>query len=193
MAAGQKGAGQGTGSKDQDALTAFAEELKAWRAARGWTQGELGAEATHPNVTEDQVAERLAARISRQGILARSKPPRVWLLLYQPVLCNLVGSPQTMYDQILRVVGASRRPNITVQVLPTGLHAALKGSFHIAENVGVAGAAYMEDVMDGRTTQNPETLNELSERFRYLQIEAMNPSASRDFMEKVAKETWIET
>ena len=297
MPAAQKAAGHGagnsTGSKDQDALRAFAEELKAWRAARGWTQAELGAAisysesmiaqveacykppvmqmaealdrvfatpgyvqagpgkddspgtfmrlatrirkmsfpiafrpftdaeeeatalfvfepalfpglfqtepyaravlATHPNVTEEQVTERLAARISRQRILARPKPPRIWLLLYQPVLTNPVGSPQTMYDQILKVADAARKPNVTVQVLPTGLHAALKGSFHIAENVGVASAAYMEDVMDGHMTQNPETLSELSERFRYLQIEAMTPSASRDFMKKVAKETWSET
>ena len=141
----------------------------------------------------DQTAGRLAARISRQDILAQPQPATYLAALYQPVLYTLVGSPQTMYGQILRVVEASRRPNVTAQVLPAGLHAALKGSFHIAENVGVASAAYIEDVTDGRTTQDPETLNELSERFRYLQIEAMNPSASRDFMEKVAQETWIET
>ena len=54
MAAGQKGAGQGAGGKDQDALVAFAEELKAWRAARGWTQGELGAAV---NYSESMIAQ----------------------------------------------------------------------------------------------------------------------------------------
>jgi len=33
--------------KDQDAISAFAEELKAWRAARGWTQGELAAKVNY--------------------------------------------------------------------------------------------------------------------------------------------------
>src|SRR5215813_1549591 len=54
MTAGQKGAGHGVGGKDQDALMAFAEEVKAWRAARGWTQGELGAAV---NYSESMIAQ----------------------------------------------------------------------------------------------------------------------------------------
>jgi hypothetical protein len=53
--------------------------------------------ATHPGATAEQVAERLAARMSRQGIVARDNPPRIWVLLYEQVLHNLVYSPQTMH------------------------------------------------------------------------------------------------
>jgi transcriptional regulator with XRE-family HTH domain len=290
MTAGQKGAGQGTGSKDQDALVAFAEEVKAWRAARGWTQGDLGtavnysesmiaqveacfkpatmqlAEAldrvfatpgytrtepgkpgtpgtfmrlaarirkmsfpvafrpftgfeeeatalfifehalfpglfqtedyarylltTYPGATPGLAAERLAARVSRQEILTRDNPPRVWVLLCEPILYTLVNSQQTMYSQIIRMVEASRRPNVTIQVLPAGLHVAAKGDFHVAEVNGTPAAAYTEDATDGRTTQDIATLNVLSERFRYLQTEAMTPGVSCEFMEKVAEERW---
>jgi transcriptional regulator with XRE-family HTH domain len=301
MAAGQKGAGQGAGQgvgqsvggRDQDALVAFAEEVKAWRAARGWTQGELGAAvnysesmiaqveacfkpatmqlaealdrvfatpgyakaepgtpgtpgtfmrlaarirkmsfpvafrpftdaeeeattlyvcetayfpglfqtedyayeqlATYPNATPDQITERLAARISRQAIMARDSPPRIWVLLYEPVLRFQVGSEQTMQGQLRYMMDVSSRPNVTVQVLPTAIHAGIQGSFHIAEVDGVSGAVFIDDATYGRTTQDPATINWLSDRFRYLQTEAMSPSASRQFMEKVAKETWSET
>jgi transcriptional regulator with XRE-family HTH domain len=276
--------------KDQDSIAAFAEELKAWRAARGWTQGDLAAqvnyseslialvetcravpsmdlgraldrlfatpgyapakdgspekpgtfmriavrirklsfpasfrlfsdaeeEATalyifehglfpglfqteqyartlvsmHPGVTEEQAAERLTARMSRQAIITRDNPPRVWVLLYELVLRNQVNSPQAMYDQIMRLVAVSRLPNVTVQVLPAGMHVAMQGSFHIAEVDGVSTATFIADAADGHTTQDPATLVHLSERFRYLQIEALTPSASREFMEKVASDTW---
>lgn len=146
----------------------------------------------HPGVTIEQATERLAARLSRQAVVTRTNPPRVWVLLYEPVLRNQVDSPQTMYSQIVRMLAASRLPNVTVQVLPAGLHVALQGSFHIAEVDGVSTATFIADATDGRTTQDPATLNGLSERFRYLQIEAMTPSASRAFMEKVAKEQWSE-
>jgi hypothetical protein len=63
---------------------------------------------------------------------------------------------------------------------------------HIAEKTAVTSAAYTEDVTDGHTIQDPEILNVLSERFRYLQIEAMTARASREFMEKVAEERWSE-
>ncbi len=68
----------------------------------------------------------------------------------------------------------------------------MQGSFHIAEVNGVNTAAFIEDATDGHTTQDPATLNRLSDLFRYLQMEAMSPSASRDLMEKVAAETWSE-
>jgi hypothetical protein len=148
---------------------------------------------TYPGATPELAAQRLTARLSRQEIVARDRPPRVWVLLYEPVLRAMVNSPQTMHGQILHMVEASRRPNITVQVLPSGLHAAVKGAFHIAEVDGAPTAAYTEDVTDGRTTQDIATLSVLAERFRYLQIEAMNPGASRDLMEKVAQEAWSET
>jgi transcriptional regulator with XRE-family HTH domain len=291
-ASGSAALGTSAATRDQDALRAFAEELKAWRAARGWTQAELGdkvgysesmiaqvegcykppvmqmAEAfdrvfatpgyvkaepgqegkpgtfmrlaarirkmsfpvafrpftdfeeeatalfifehtlfpglfqtedyarylltTYPGATPELAAQRLTARLSRQEIIARHNPPRVWVLLYEQTLRTMVDSPKITESQILRMVQASRRSNVTVQVLPSGLHAAVKGAFHIAEVNGTPTAAYTEDATDGRTTQDIVTLNTLSERFRYLQTEAMTPRTSVEFMEKVAKETWSE-
>jgi transcriptional regulator with XRE-family HTH domain len=276
--------------KDQDAISAFAEELRAWRTARGWTQGELAAKvnyseslialvetcrsaatmdlgraldrvfgtpgyapatqdkpespgtflrlavrirklsfpvafrpfteaeeeatalyifehalfpglfqtedyarevlASHPNTSDDQVANRLVARMSRQAIFDRNTPPHVWMLINEPVLNHPVGTSKTMHDQIMRVVELSQRPNFAVQVLPDGLHVAMQGSFHIAEVDGVCKAAFIEDATDGHTTQDPETVNGLSRLLRYLQMEAMTPSASREYMEKVARDQW---
>jgi transcriptional regulator with XRE-family HTH domain len=147
---------------------------------------------TYPSVTDEQIADRLAARLSRQEILVRSTPPRVWLLLNEPLLYHLVDSPKSMHHQLQHVVEASRRPNVSVQVLPDGHHVAIQGSFHIAEVDGTRSAAFVEDATDGHTTQDPATLNRLSDFFRYLQMEAMSPNASREFMEKVAAETWSE-
>lgn len=276
--------------KDQDSIAAFAEELKAWRAARGWTQGDLAAQvnyseslialvetcravpsmdlgraldrlfatpgyapandrspekpgtfmriavrirklsfpvafrpftgyeeeatalyvfehalfpglfqtedyaravlATYPNVTSEQVVERLDARLSRQEIVTRENPPRVWALLYEPVFYHLVGSRQTMHRQTMRMVAASRLPNVTIQVLPADVLAGMRGSFHLAEVDGGSTATFIEDATVGRTTQDPATMNGLSEFFRYLQAEAMSPRASREFMEKAAEEQW---
>jgi transcriptional regulator with XRE-family HTH domain len=147
---------------------------------------------THPHVSEQQVAERLAGRMSRQAIVARDNPPRIWVILSEPVLCLLVGSPETVQDQLMRMVESAQLPNVTVQVLPVAQHAAIQGSFHIAEIDGRSTVAFIADGTDGRTTQDPVTLNEVADRFRYLQSEAMSPSASRDLMERVAKETWSE-
>jgi transcriptional regulator with XRE-family HTH domain len=146
--------------------------------------------ATYPNATTEQVAERLSGRMSRQGIVVRDNPPRVWVLLYEPVLRFQVGSPQVMQRQLMRLVEAAMQPTITVQVLPDGFLAGIQGSFHIAEVDGLATSVFIDDATYGRTTQDPAIINWLSDRFRYLQTEAMTPSTSRELVEKVAKETW---
>jgi hypothetical protein len=114
------------------------------------------------------------------------------VLLYESLLYHLVDSPKTMHLQLTRMVEASRRSNVTVQILPADTHVARQGSFHIAEVDGVGTATFIADQTDGRTTQDPATINGLSERFRYLQTEAMTARASREFMEKVAEDRWSE-
>ena len=87
---------------------------------------------THPDVTEDVVIQRLAGRLSRQEILERDDPPPpvVCALIDQSALNREIGGPAAMRDQLLHLVAMSRRPNITVQVIPnTGAHPGLLGAF----------------------------------------------------------------
>jgi len=75
---------------------------------------------THPDVTEDVVSERLAGRLSRQAILERDDPPPpvVCALIDQSALNREIGGPAVMREQLMHLVAMSRRPNITVQIIP---------------------------------------------------------------------------
>jgi transcriptional regulator with XRE-family HTH domain len=55
--------------KDQDAMAAFADELKAWRAARGWTQGQLAAQTNY--------SEQMIAQVETSRKPAAVAPPRL--------------------------------------------------------------------------------------------------------------------
>ena len=58
--------------------------------------------AVNPGVTEEQVSERLAARLARQAILARDDPdpPAAWFLVDEAALRRCVGSPEIMAGQV---------------------------------------------------------------------------------------------
>ena len=87
---------------------------------------------THPDVTEDVVNERLAGRLFRQAVLDREDPPPpvVCALIDQSALMREIGGPTVMRDQLAHLVAVSRRPNITVQIIPnTGAHPGLLGAF----------------------------------------------------------------
>lgn len=151
---------------------------------------------THPDVTEDVVSERLAGRLSRQEILERDDPPPpvVCALLDQSALNREIGGPAAMRDQLVHLAAMSCRPNITVQVIPnTGAHPGLLGAFTVADLGGSPGIVNLEDIADGRVTEDPATVSMVALRFHTLRGDALSKGASRDLIEGVIQERWKET
>ena len=150
---------------------------------------------THPDVTEDVVIQRLAGRLSRQEILERDDPPPpvVCALLDQSALNREIGGPVAMRDQLVHLVAMSRRPNITVQVIPnTGAHPGLLGAFTVADLGGSPGIVNVEDIADGRVTEDAATVSMVALRFHTLRGDALSKGASRDLIEGVIQERWKE-
>jgi transcriptional regulator with XRE-family HTH domain len=144
---------------------------------------------THPNVTAEQVTERVAARLARQAVLDRDTPPVLWVLLDENVLHREIGGAKIMHDQLAHLAGMARRPNITVQVIPrAGAHPGLLGAFVVAETPN-AQVAYLEHIADGLTTDSPAIVAEVSMTFDALRTEAYRGSDSLALMEEAA-EKW---
>src|SRR5690349_12479326 len=149
----------------------------------------------HPDVTEDVVNERLAGRLSRQEILERDDPPPpvVCALIDQSALHREIGGPTVMRDQLKHLAAMSRRPNITVQIIPnTGAHPGLLGAFTVADLGGSAGIVNLEDIADGRVTEDAATVSMVALRFHSLRGDALSKGASRDLIEGVIQERWTD-
>ncbi len=111
----------------------------------------------HPDLAEDEVERRVAARITRQQILTRTTPPHLHVILDAGVLERPVGTPLVMRNQLRRLAEATDASNITIQVLPksVGASPALEGPFSILTlpdpipdvgySEGPGRAVYLED------------------------------------------------
>jgi hypothetical protein len=126
----------------------------------GMLQTENYARATlakHPDITEDKLAELLAARLARQSVLSREspQPPVVWAVLDEGVLYCKVGGPEIMYGQLTRLVTVSELPNVTIQILPSsfGVHSGLAGAFIIADFAADPSILFVEDLVGGRVIE----------------------------------------
>ena len=140
----------------------------------------------HPDTDSEQAAERAAARIARQAVLERDRPPRVWVLIDESALYREVAAPKVMSDQMVRLVELGRRPNITVQLIPRkGAHVGLSGAFAIAETAETT-AAYIDHQADAMTTDSPATVALLCSRFDSLRTEAFRGSESLALIEEAA-------
>ena len=86
-------------------------------------------------ITDEEIGEQVAARLKRQEILARDEPPALWVILDESVLRRPVGGRYVMREQVGRLIEASRRPHVSVQVISSsvGAHRGLwAGAFIIA-------------------------------------------------------------
>ena len=145
--------------------------------------------STFPASTEEQVAERLAARMARQAILAREEPaaPMAWFLVDEAALRRCTGTADIMATQLDHLATLAGLPNVTIQVVPNVAHAALTGGFAIAEAAKDA-AAYIETALTGQVFADADAVRELATRFDALRTEALRGTESLHLIEKVASE-----
>lgn len=138
----------------------------------------------------DKADEMVGARMSRQSIFERSKPPSVSVVLDESVLHRLIGSPQVMHDQLVHLVELSQRPYLMIQVLPAanGANAGLGGAINLASGDGTPGVLLTEAVED-QTTENRSLVLKASDTFDLVRADALPRAASRAlFLE--AAEQW---
>jgi len=137
--------------------------------------------------------EAADARISRQSILTRDDPapPTVLFLLDEHVLYNLVGTPETMREQLEHLLELSLLPNVTVQVvLSSGEHEGVLGAFVVATMEDRSEIAYIETAIRGITTDNPADLSNLAKTLVELRSQALTQAMSRELIRKVIEERW---
>jgi transcriptional regulator with XRE-family HTH domain len=83
--------------------------------------------------SEDEVDRRAKARMSRQEILDRENPPKVWAILDEGALRRVIGGPEVMRAQLSHLIDMCDHPAVTLQILPfsAGAHRAMGGPFTI--------------------------------------------------------------
>jgi transcriptional regulator with XRE-family HTH domain len=156
----------------------------------GYARAILGA---GPDTTADMLEELVTARLERQNVLDRAKPPELWVVIDEAVLHRLIGSRKIMYDQLLHLADTSCRPSITVQVVPAevGAHAGLLGAFIIADfDDGAPSILYAETAVEAQTIDRSALVSRAALAFDRLRAEALPQGASRDLIGKVAEERW---
>jgi transcriptional regulator with XRE-family HTH domain len=173
-------------------IEATATQLRSWQPmvvdgllqTDGYARALLGAQ---PNTTEDELEERVTARMARQVILDRPDPPVLWVLMDEAVLIRSVGGAKVMNDQLLHLERMSHRPNVTIGIVPlsAGAHSGLLGAFAIAES-DTARVGFMETPQEGLVVEHPPAVSRMLHVFDNLHAEALPRAASRALILKRA-------
>jgi hypothetical protein len=146
---------------------------------------------TRISESDDAIEQMVAARLERQSILERDKPPTLWVVITEVVLGFPVGGPDVMREQVNHLADMAQRTNIIVQVIPTlhGPHEGFRGPFIVAELEGSAPVAYQDTAVRGQVLEDAEDIASLMVMWDSLKAEALPRAASQQLIEEVAK-TW---
>ncbi|WP_150254379.1 helix-turn-helix domain-containing protein [Nocardiopsis deserti] len=142
-------------------------------------------------ITEDEIARPVEARINRQHILNRVKPPRMTAVLDEAALHRLVGGREVMHEQLEHLGHLAIRHNIDVQVLPyeAGEHLGMEGSFTILDfpEPKDTPIIYVETATTSLFLERPEEIEEYNVVFGNLQGIALSTSQSAKFISSTVK------
>lgn len=141
--------------------------------------------------TDEEVARPLEARINRQHILNRVKPPRMAAVIDEAALHRLVGGREVMHEQLEHLGHLAVRHNIDVQVLPyeAGEHLGMEGSFTILDfpEPRDTPIVYVATATTSLFLERPEEIEEYNVAFGNLQGIALSTSQSAAFISNVTK------
>ncbi len=145
-----------------------------------------------PNASPEEVERHVALRLRRQDLLVKPEAPAVWAILDETVLRRPVGGPEVMRQQIDRLVEATERPKVRIQIMrfAAGPHPGAYGPFHyfrfgfselpdIVYTEGLAGAQYVDQPVDVVTYL--EVLDRMS-------VQAEPVARTRDILAALRKE-----
>ncbi|WP_030688944.1 helix-turn-helix domain-containing protein [Streptomyces sp. NRRL B-1347] len=134
----------------------------------------------------------VAARMERQRILERARPPLMLVTLDEAALHRPIGSPEIMREQLRHLLRCQQQRWVNIQVLPydAGEHTALDGSFTALRFEDDPALVYTEDLISGHMTANPETVREAALRYANLQAAALSIEESAELITRVMEERY---
>jgi transcriptional regulator with XRE-family HTH domain len=142
--------------------------------------------------TPAAVDRRIEMRMRRQQILTRDNPPQLWSVIDEAALRRMYGGPHVMRGQIAALIEATKRPNVTIQVVPFRVGA------HVAEGIAFSllrfaepelpDVVYTEQLTTALYLDRRDDVDHYATTMERLCIQAEPPESSVRTLERVLGE-----
>ncbi|GAA1701917.1 helix-turn-helix transcriptional regulator [Nonomuraea bangladeshensis] len=142
-----------------------------------------------PGIGPDEVGERVEARMRRQRILERSRPPLIYVLFDAGVLRRRVGGPEVMREQFDRLLDFAACPSVFIQVVDPDCLPGLAGPFMIAKLPdGQPDVISSDAPAQAQITSDCDIVAAIWERYEAIRLWAYPERESRRIIEEARKE-----
>jgi len=139
---------------------------------------------------DDKVDALVEVRLARQDVLRSNPPLRLSAVLDEAALRRTVGGPAVMARQLEHLGEAAQLPHVRIQVLPFGVgaHVGVTGPFVIFSfpSTSDLDVVVLDHLTSSLYLERKEDLQAYSEAFDSLQVHALSPEETLDFIAGVA-------
>ncbi|MEU9954225.1 helix-turn-helix transcriptional regulator [Streptomyces sp. NPDC050982] len=139
---------------------------------------------------DDKVDALVEVRLARQDVLRSNPPLRLSAVLDEAALRRTVGGPEVMTRQLDHLREAAQLPHVRIQVLPFGVgaHVGVTGPFVIFSfpSTSDLDVVVLDHLTSSLYLERKEDLQAYSEAFDSLQVHALSPEETLDFIAGVA-------
>ncbi len=145
-------------------------------------------------VPVDEIDDRVAARLARQGLFSRDRPPTFTFYLHEFVLRLPVGGPAVMAEQLHHLQRFSLRPDLTIRVVPAtlGAHAATGGGFMLMEFADFKPVAYLDSETSSLFLETVQEIEAYRDILATLADTALSEGESRELIARLATELYTD-
>jgi len=147
-------------------------------------------EGTIPLRTDGELEVQLDARMERQ-VMMRERPTVPFsFIVEEHVFRREFGDAEARRGLVEHVLELTAPRNVTLQVVPVAarLHACLDGPLQILETSEGRRLGYSEGQKNGRLISDAKEVTVLCQRYETLRSQALNPTESRDLLERLRGE-----
>ena len=140
------------------------------------------------NIGANEIDDRVAARLARQSLFSKPRPPSCTFYLHEFALRLPAGSATVMSDQLHHLLRMAVRPTVTLRVVPAslGLHAAVSGSFVLLEFADFRPLVFLESAISGLYLEKPEETRVYKNILTALEDTALDEEESKNLIARVA-------
>ncbi|MBP0456264.1 helix-turn-helix domain-containing protein [Streptomyces montanisoli] len=140
---------------------------------------------------EEKVDALVEVRLARQAVLTREQPLGLWAIVGEQALRTRCNGEGVMRDQLARLLALSKRPNVTIQVLPADAppHVGQMGSYSILgfETHADLDVVHVESLTSALYVEDREQVGVYRDAFERLCAAALPVEASADCITEIRK------
>jgi hypothetical protein len=146
----------------------------------------------NPTAAREEIQLLVSARLSRQAVLTRDPPLRLWTIMDEAALHRPVGGRDVMRAQLKQLTERAELPHVTLQVLPydVGGHPGMAGAFAILRfgEPSASDVVYIESQAGDLFLESEIDILRFTSVFEHLRAQAMPPEVSVSFIRHMASD-----